>query len=127
MLNRNAIVTILAVGAFGCAAMNAGADDAVSEKMTCAAIRKVLDASQLDTIRAAEIFIGIERIYDQMDRANVTKGRPAIFARMNSSGKQNTVAMATARCDDYPGETMRKSAVTVYKGLEAVGRALGVN
>ena len=109
---------------------SADAQVAVNENMSCRAVREILDVPDPDRAKMREmldIFNLIEGVFAQMDRANTTKGRPAIFARMSKDGQQNTVAMATSRCETHPDDTIKKSTGTVYKGIESIGKAMGIN
>ena len=105
----------------------ATAYDAVSETMSCGAVRKAFDAEPPDRDQDAAISRTVTKLLVDLDRASANKGGAMIFLRMNDAGKANTMAMVTVHCGDEPKATLRQSASYVYKGLYAIGRSLGVN
>lgn len=105
----------------------AHADEPIDRNTSCAAVRKVMDASEPDRAQMRKIFAAVQHVFAILDAKNEVQGRPKIYDRMSKDGKLNTVAIVSARCDDHPSDTLEQSAVTVYGTLEAMGDAMGVN
>ena len=103
------------------------AGEMVSEQMLCRSVRTIFDASQPDMAQVREVYKVVEREFTELDRMNAARGRPKIYARMTDEGKQTTSALVTARCDDYPKDSIKQSTETIYEGIESMGDAMGVN
>lgn len=97
------------------------------EDMTCGEVRGILDAANSDKSRMRAIIDATDRIYAALDAERAGAGRSRIYARMSADGRLTTQAMATARCERHPAETLRQAAVAVYEGRESLGRSLGLD
>ena len=118
-------LSIRLAGTVTFAAAFAGAS--MAQDMSCKSVRAILDARSTDYSQVGAAFSIVSDVYAALDDSNAKKGRTPIFSRMNDDGKRNTVAMATSRCEMHPGDTLRKSATEVYRGIEAVQKAMGLN
>lgn len=103
------------------------ADEAVSEHMLCRSVRAIFDAPEPDLMRIRAIVGIVVQEFKALDQITVAQGRSFIYLRLSDEGKQTTVAAVTARCDDHPNDTLKQSTLAVYRGIEAVHRALGVD
>jgi len=100
---------------------------AATEDMACRDVVRIFDATEPDKIRYRAILNAMDRIYVALDAERAVAGRSRIFARMNETGQIDAKIHAVSQCRKSPGGTLRQSAVAAYEGIEALGRAIGIN
>lgn len=99
------------------------AADEIGPRMSCRAVRRVMDAKGNDS-QVAEIARVAKQIYVQLDRANAGAGGAMVFDRMNGDGRRDMIIHALSRCGDHPDDTLERSAASVHAGMRAIGREL---
>ena len=104
-----------------------GSAETINGHTMCATARSIMDAEPHDQVQVKEVFNYIGSALSSIDHANVAKGGPGIIARMSPEGRNNTIAMVTARCGGHPKETLQQSVITIYAGLKSLGQAAGVD
>lgn len=97
------------------------------EDMPCSEVRSIFEAANPDKAKWRAIFETTERLLVSLDAERAGAGRSRIYARMSEDGRLNMKAHVTGRCEMYPKDTLRQSAVTTYEGREALGRTIGTN
>lgn len=97
----------------------------VAADMSCAAVRAIFEPDKPNPTQVAAAMKIVTEVYTSLDDRNAKIGRPRIFERMSADGQDNTIAMATARCEQYPKIMLSKSATEVYRGIEDIGRTMG--
>lgn len=120
-VGRACLVAVLFMVAGGAAADEAGL------AMSCKAVRAAMDREPPSRDEVMPILRSINGLYEQLDTQRAAAGKSRIFVRMSDKGRADTVAMATARCERHPAETLREATVATYEGIEALGRTLGTN
>ncbi len=120
------VLTATACAAFVCC-QTTQADETISPKMSCASVREIFDANTPDNQKIRSVVEIIMQELSKLDRKNASKGLPQIFARMSAEGKRSTAAAITVSCDGHPDYSLAQSAASVYEGMYAMGKDLGVN
>lgn len=115
------VATVLMLAVAG-ASPGASADP-ISEQTTCRTVRAIFDAGNPDRAQIRAIADTITRVFEDLD----SKRRSRVYARLSTDGKETMSAAVTVRCEDYPKDSIRQSVETVYRGIEAMGRAVGAN
>lgn len=115
---------------FGCAALAfvifPSQAQTIDASTTCAEVRAVFDAPSPDLLKVKAVFQAVNQSLEAIDRLYNSYGKGKILPRLSPDGRRDAATTITARCDDYPKDTIQVSAMQVYLALRAVYDSVGV-